>query len=364
MRLTVILWLLAAPALASWPGQLTSGTNHRFYVDGGATNYVKDAWAAHARTAAVERATLLGITGPQTNRFFRFERTNLQNIKDWVATTCVYFVDTTVATNDLLDGWFSANQSSNTPPFWTKDTLEAAVGAPTNYFDTTPWRALSSTNTALGWHYLDDALNQMRWIWTGSGLAWDTADATNSWGGGDTAGFGGGSFSWADAIASATGTVESPPPIYDFGTDGVPPAWYWQAYADTNNADHRAAWAAIWSPLRAVNAYTGTPALVDAYVKWGTYGDYGASGDVFNAYSLTRPQYLAAVASNDYFSGAATNWTSDLGLETNGWPTIIDEPDAADYAQDYWYYRWEGHYATATGLLYRFDATNGFDYVP
>ena len=122
----------------------------------------------HARecySAAVERASTSGVDLPTGPAWWRSQRTNLENLKEWVRDN----VDEFVFTNDIYDSTGFTNYLNSTFPYdtnftstlfprWTVVTLCSNANLPTNFFDYTPWRCLNgagpfTNDTSVGHPY-------------------------------------------------------------------------------------------------------------------------------------------------------------------------------------------------------------------
>jgi len=205
---------------------LTQGIYHRYYLDASTNKvFIVDVMASNAYAACEERSEISGASPPNTNKFFRYSRSNLINIKNWINSNAgKFFITNTltestfvnISTNSVTNIWShcsdhptTSSGSSTTEQeditfssvavSWSGDLIENELSLPTNYFTTTPWRSLSSTNENLGWHPIDDILNLL--VFPNNLHSWSPPAATYRLVGKNL--LDGDHFSWADAKASA-----------------------------------------------------------------------------------------------------------------------------------------------------------------
>jgi len=244
MRLALSLTIALLPLLAVASGWdtnvwgvagtngITGGTtNIRYYLDASTNKiFVKDQMLLQAQLAVNERATAISVAGVSTTGWFRLSRSRLVSIKSWVTNNAVKFVRTndyatsfvssstathnyawqacdrgTGFTNSVNED--SVNHSFPATSFYSVSTLTNDLSLPSDYFSSTPWRKLSDTNTANGWHSIDDILNVLDHV--EPSLSWSARGETNSIVGADTIGLS--TNSWAtyklDAESNATKSV-------------------------------------------------------------------------------------------------------------------------------------------------------------
>lgn len=237
MRLGLsLLWLVMIPTCVSASGWdtnvwgvadtngLTHGTtNIRYYVDASTNKvFVKDVMRFEVIEAINERNEVVGGAGAFTSGFFRTSRVDLKDAKGWVIAHAVDFVRTNVyestatfgnsITNEGTYVWDDCSSTTHTNTqdsidhsfndrFYTFNLLVSDLGLPSNYFTSTPWRKLSDTNTANGWHHMDDVLNLLDK--TKIGVFWSARGETNSLEGLNTA-FALFGTNWNDEVAIAT----------------------------------------------------------------------------------------------------------------------------------------------------------------
>lgn len=124
---------------------------------------VKDLWSWDAQLAVVERWQSLDdantntydLTAAVKPHWYRSQRTNLLEFKEWIADNCGSFVNTSIASNPA--SWLNANVdridwtgTGDLLPVFAPTSLAVSVGAPTNYFDFTPWRNLNGGGVGVG----------------------------------------------------------------------------------------------------------------------------------------------------------------------------------------------------------------------
>ncbi len=185
-RALSILVLCAALARGAfgWTADIWPATNMspRYLVNTNTGQRAKEYWAMDVHSGIVERCVLGGIatsTVPAVS-WWRFERANLVAAKAWVNTYCSNFLDKSKADGSgHYETWFASLSCTNPAqyvlPTWTTTALVAYVGAPTNFFSSTPWRRLNeSTN---GWDNLKKCIQALNWIartgvWDEGGSSW------------------------------------------------------------------------------------------------------------------------------------------------------------------------------------------------
>ena len=289
----------------------------------GGTN--KDARVSQVYSACVERSyAAFGFNAMTSTPRFIYEREACVRFKAFVVSAHTNFVDTTQAgTDSTFSAYFAAHPSADAPPVLSITQLLASVGAPTNYFEHTPWQQLNGGGYPIsnaytyggyseldyGWRYATNILAAMRATYSpawwqdktavddaseGScGAECGTSDSVNDkfqliqqYAGIQTTG---------GLFAVATGTNDAGA-INDRCLAELPPPTY-MAYSSANGFVFQdndvIGWEADWQnvftrplgkPLVAVPAHM-VPPRIDFYVRdvwWTLFCGYGIEGNPAN----------------------------------------------------------------------------------
>jgi hypothetical protein len=156
--------LLAGHATAGW--QYWGNANRRFEM------------AAQAQTAAYERCYAVGVNPvtnyPWTARVaLAFERGKLVNVKGMLAGASAYYLRPT--NNEAYLAAYTAAYSLASMRWTNLQELATAAGAPTNWFDSTPWIALNVHSN--GWPYVPSVCSQL-WV-SDHSMYWTNGTLTN-----------------------------------------------------------------------------------------------------------------------------------------------------------------------------------------
>jgi len=208
--LLVYLFLVLNCFAAGWDTNAWSGDYQRYYLDASTNKvFIKEVLSSNAFEAIEERSAISGVSSATTNAWFRNNRSDLVNIKSWISANADEFYN---GKSWTTNGWV-INTSTNTQAdlAWISchvDPIEAAgrwvtstsegidvgleslsasaysvseiideLNLSSNYFTSTPWRSLTSTNTANGWHAIDDILNLL--IYPTVVVSWSSKGETN-----------------------------------------------------------------------------------------------------------------------------------------------------------------------------------------
>ena len=115
------------------------------------------------RSGIVERATAANVStnGIKPAGFF-VQRSALTNYKHFIQASLVPEYVHSGTTNAA--GNFYSSNDLQAVTFWTASNILADVGAPTNYFDSTPYFNLSSVSN--GWMFMRDIVDRLKWTTT------------------------------------------------------------------------------------------------------------------------------------------------------------------------------------------------------
>jgi len=115
------------------------------------------------RSGIVERATAANVStnGIKPAGFF-VQRSALTNYKHFIQASLVPEYVHSGTTNAV--GNFYSSNDLQAVTFWTASNILVDVGAPTNYFDSTPYFNLSSVSN--GWMFMRDIVDRLKWTTT------------------------------------------------------------------------------------------------------------------------------------------------------------------------------------------------------
>ena len=105
---------------------------------------IKDLRSWDTYNALKERGNVASTTNSEVPRYYRHERTNLVEFKEFL----VHIIDDFVDTNLVITNYL--NVHGKLPSYDTATQLLAWVSAPTNYLEYTPWRQLNGSGIAYG----------------------------------------------------------------------------------------------------------------------------------------------------------------------------------------------------------------------
>ena len=257
------------------------------------------------------------------------------NLKARATNLLVKFANQSLAVSNKLDNWFSQNSivgpyyDGPNFPMWSATGLISHVGAPTNFFGSTPWSGLGTN--AFGWPNMTNALRAL--IWTPAYPYVTEYYPTNPplgrwWSGSHTS-------SWSIAVSIAT---------TNFGPDNwVQIFRYTQGerfanvvYAEGETICGYIRCNASTQYYKEVDFYQGATAPMGFIASYSTFD---ASGDAVT----TNWTWKATVSG---MQGSFSNLFGDTTLSLANW---VDDPppDTLSYARGYDLYggallRWTG----------------------
>lgn len=131
----------------------------------GGTN--KDARVSQIYSAMVERSVacygFVAVTSPPP---YIYEREAVVRFKAFVASAVTNFVDLSQAdSNGTFSAYFAANTNADDFPMLSITSLLAAVGAPTNYFERTPWQQLNGGGYPITSSYCYGSFSELDYGW-------------------------------------------------------------------------------------------------------------------------------------------------------------------------------------------------------
>lgn len=279
----------------------TDGTSH-YPKQPNQAERARQAW-----TSTAERCYVLGITTGAAPSFFKTDRGNYKNWKEWVEGNCHYFVDPSIVTNGTLNDWFAQNTSSNSPAMLSTNRLSEICPIADDFWTNTPWRHLA-VNPTNGWSVVSNVMAQLVYTLPGVGFTtsywWTGTSATKS--------------SYADAIADALANR----------ADGGPEA-YFGKYTTIIYDETYGEWNAIFDTYQH-EMYASMPAGYDPGAKVPGLGYY-ARGEILgfgrdtwdaNGSELSTNQVKCLVTTNGFDvvfdDDAVGNWPSDAEAMADG----------------------------------------------
>ena len=349
--------LIAMVCVAGWDADLFDGESKQF-------GYGYDR-ALQTYTAVVERATMAGYNELLTARRWG-SRWTLAEAKEDIKGQLTFWSDPSeLDVNGTFDAWFE----SGTNGFPTLNTSNILVnaGAATNWFDKTPY--FGTVVHSNGWKFADEVLNEMvvagfdtyhtdkvyPYAYSSETIWGDVYFPMESSYMADT---------WADAKSLFAANFTDFTSVSYTNMFGITPP-YPYAYTASAYYDFEPALYAANAEVRRVKLFltNAAPHAVEVGIYW--------RHDIDESY-LEHDPYTTGITTNYSVVLQATMQSGDT-LETDWigewWPTggDIEWCRAATMDDDYETF-YEGYDASWTSgkwhkWHYRFDVTNGFEYV-
>ena len=371
--MTAVTVLIAMVCVAGWDADLFDGESKQF-------GYGYDR-ALQTYTAVVERATVIGYNETLTARRWGSRWTLAEAKEDIKGQLLLYeewwsddvgFADPSeLDANGTFDAWFESG--TNWFPDLNTSNILVNVGAATNWFDETPY--FGTVVHSNGWRFADDVLNEM--VVAGfegynTDLVYAYAYISEEYRGShnyeDTE-------TWADAKSVAAADFT----LYDYssqtnmagGNLPMPNALTYSQVTDYNTSTNYYAYA----ECKRVKYFltNAAPYAVEVGIYWHAEPDV-----VWNTQEVFFEPYTTGITTNHSVVVQATMQSGDT-LETDwigeSWSTgedivwcraaTLDDPSQIypsfshtyieGYETEYFYPGYQWHY--------RFDVTNGFEYV-